>query len=275
MRVIRARYEDTDRWGENARGADAVVHLAGQTTLSEIGSDVREFQSTGVNVSGLCEFMHKTLIPRLVFASSAAVYGLGGTDEKEALYPINTYGHAKAIAEQIIRGYAEWCGGWWKARVLRFFNVYGPDPWPHRHDVISQFVEAARYERPMRVFVPDKTHQYYRDFVHVDDVVKAILWAITADVGVYQAYNVCAGDSYNIGTVAKRIQKWGAERGYDWEVTMVEHPDGRQVGSSFGLVGKLDRGMNGAWKPIDLKTGLADLLAGAFPKTCLRVVYMV
>ncbi|WP_323675904.1 NAD-dependent epimerase/dehydratase family protein [Halorubellus sp. PRR65] len=123
---------------------------------------------------------------RLVFASSAAVYGRPSQlpiPESEPTTPRSPYGISKLAADQYVRAYGDWddCD----AVALRFFNVYGPG---QVAGVIPTFLARARAGEPL---VVHGDGNQTRDFVHVDDVVRALVAAATT---------TATGEAFNVGT---------------------------------------------------------------------------
>ncbi|BAS57117.1 UDP-glucose 4-epimerase [Leptolyngbya boryana NIES-2135] len=174
---------------------DGLVHLA--ATPSVMDSWLHSTQSHHNNLSSiiavinLCQALS---IPKLVFASSAAVYGnLSATSisEEHAIAPISPYGLQKLASEQYGRLFAERCG--FSFVGLRLFNVFGDRQAPHSSysGVISQFIQAMQQGVPLTVY-GDGTQT--RDFVYVKDVAQAFVQALQAPLAPGSSL-VC-----NIGT---------------------------------------------------------------------------
>ncbi|HEX2675100.1 MAG TPA: ADP-glyceromanno-heptose 6-epimerase [Polyangiales bacterium] len=114
---------------------------------------------------------------RLIYASSAAVYGGGnaGFREEEACeYPLNVYGFSKLAFDNYVRRHLP--GAKIPIVGLRYFNVYGPQ---ERHkqrmaSVAMHLFDQLAANQPMRLF--EGSAEFLRDFVHVDDVVKVNLF---------------------------------------------------------------------------------------------------
>ncbi|WP_136689062.1 NAD-dependent epimerase/dehydratase family protein [Halorhabdus amylolytica] len=141
---------------------------------------------------------------RVVFASSAAIYGEPSTvplDETEPVDPSSPYGIDKCSADQYVRAYHDLYG--LETIALRYFNVYGPRQTAGDYSgVISIFREQANRDDPITV---DGDGTQTRDFVHVEDVVRAnCLAATTEHVGT--AYNVGTGEETTIRTLAEKIR---------------------------------------------------------------------
>jgi ADP-L-glycero-D-manno-heptose 6-epimerase len=148
----------------------------------------------------------------LVYASSAAVYG-GSLDFREGgegEQPLNVYGWSKLVFDQWLR--RRWDD--LKAPVvgLRYFNVYGPRE-AHKArmaSVIHHFSKQLAATGKVRLFggshgYPDGEHR--RDFVFVEDVVAANLWAANgaATSGIF---NVGTGESRSFNDVARAVIAW-------------------------------------------------------------------
>jgi len=161
---------------------DVIVHLAAQSSVS-IGEKEPEFTHRE-NVEGtrrVIEAAKACEVERLVFASTAAVYGTPKElplTENMMLAPDNVYGQTKLIGEEIIRkeldpteiDYA----------LLRFANVYGPRQNAEGEGgVVAMFCEALVTEQLPVIFGDG---QQVRDFIFVSDIVQAITWTIGGDI---------------------------------------------------------------------------------------------
>lgn len=140
---------------------------------------------------------------RLVFASSGgALYGETPTpaDERQPVRPLSPYGVAKHAAEQYLRWVSEHFGV--DCTVLRYANVYGPRQNASQEaGVIASFLKCALQGEPM-VIRGDGLQT--RDFVYVEDVVRANLLAMTSPCGTY---NIGTGISTSIEDLAALCAK--------------------------------------------------------------------
>lgn len=196
-------------------GYDAVVHLAG---LSLAGASVREplrYLQTNISRSlDLLGSMHRHGVRRLVFASSAAVYGDPGphpVPESAPLAPATPYAFSAVAVEQAII-YQVMTSNL-AAVSLRLFNVAGAcgplGEWhhPETHLIPTALQVAAGIRDAVPVNgvdygTPDGTA--VRDFVHVGDAARACLLALdaTADVG-YRVYNIGTGTGHSVRAVLR------------------------------------------------------------------------
>ncbi|WP_154020971.1 NAD-dependent epimerase/dehydratase family protein [Haloarcula sp. CBA1127] len=141
---------------------------------------------------------------RVVLASSAAVYGNPETvpiREEEPADPRTPYGIEKHLGEQYAQFYTERYG--LPTVPLRYFNVYGPRGLDGEYaGVIGTFIRQAQASNPLTV---EGDGEQTRDFVHVDDVVRANLLAATTDA-IGRPFNVGTGRSITINELAETVR---------------------------------------------------------------------
>lgn len=210
-----AMAESVDKIREviRAHRIDSVIHLAAKKQVGE--SMARPAWYAQQNIGGLANLliaMNAEAVTRLVYSSSAAVYGAtegAAIEESAPTTPINPYGFTKLVGEQLIAQSTEPSG--LRGASLRYFNVAGSG-WDELGDTsVSNLIPMvfARVDAgmPPTIFgddygTPDGT--CIRDYVHVLDLVAAHLAALDAtalgDPGVV-TYNVGTG----IGTSVRDI----------------------------------------------------------------------
>jgi UDP-glucose 4-epimerase len=200
-------------------GSDVVLHQAATS-----GPYAREnpVESHRVNASATLQLLEsaREADVRVVVASSAAVYGRTMTSpvsEDAPTTPTVPYGVQKLTADEYARMYHRLYGV--ETVVLRYFNVYGYRPGTSRRkSVVNIFVESARGGDELRIM---GNGSQVRDFVHVDDVVRATLRAaVTPHVG--EAFNVGTGTGTSIERLAALVQ----ERAPTVSVTRTEKRQG-------------------------------------------------
>ncbi|AXQ27355.1 NAD-dependent epimerase/dehydratase family protein [Solimonas sp. K1W22B-7] len=175
------------------QGIEGCIHLAAQVSAAR--SVEEPLASAERNVMGFINVLealrHHAVQPRLVFASSAAIYGeprsLPLTEEAVAS-PTNPYGLEKYVDELYADLYRRLHGV--SSLGLRFFNVYGPrqDPSSSYSGVISRFIERIAAGETPTVFGDGRQT---RDFIHVGDVAVAVATALDSDCN--GACNVATG----------------------------------------------------------------------------------
>lgn len=160
-------------------GKDGIFHHAALTSVSESYRKQEEYRD--VNVEGTRNVFEAALKSgtKVVFASSAGVYGNTGTiptPESAELQPANPYGVTKLEAEILARKY----GRDIDIVGLRYYNVYGEHPENSSLGVISKFYRAVSEGRPP---VIEGDGGQVRDFVSVNDVAKATVLAMEKKTG--------------------------------------------------------------------------------------------
>ena len=180
---------EMERLLERAR-VDAILHCAARSLVGESIRDPARYYRD--NVAGgivLLEAARQAGIGRIVFSSTAAVYGVPDATpipEDAPLRPINTYGETKRTFEGALRFYGDAYG--LRSVSLRYFNVAGAtersgelhDPETH---LIPNVLRAAETGEPITLFgddypTPDGT--CIRDYIHVADLADAHLAALEA-----------------------------------------------------------------------------------------------
>ena len=185
-----------------------VLHLAALVSVPEsFREPALNYQlnlATADCIARLClEFACK----RLVFASSAAVYGTHGVlpnQESAIPQPQSPYAAAKLASEVMLLGYAASYG--LEAICLRYFNVYGPrqDPGSPYSGVLSIFTDRFQGGLPVTVYGDG---EQTRDFISVRDVARANGEALTQMQVVADRYNVCTGQGISLNQVLAIYQE--------------------------------------------------------------------
>ena len=184
---------------------DRIVHLAAQ--VSVVHSVQNPLVDMQVNYGGtlhVLEYARATGVKKVVFASSAAVYGEVATmpvGEDTPTRPVSPYGIDKLASEHALDYYAAVHGV--PGTALRFFNVYGPrqDPSSPYSGVISIFADRARAGQTLTIFGDGGQT---RDFVYVGDVVRAIVAAL-GDGADRVVANVGTGGEITVLELARSI----------------------------------------------------------------------
>lgn len=193
--------ETLDRATENV---DLIFHEAGVVSVQQ--SVEEPMRANEVNLDATLALLERArdLDARVVLASSCAIYGQPTEvpiSEDEPFSPSSPYGLQKSALDHYARLYEELYG--LETVALRYFNIYGPrQSSGHYSGVISIFKRQATNGDPITV---DGDGEQTRDFVHVDDVVRANLLAATTE-HVGEAYNIGTGDSVTIRELAETIR---------------------------------------------------------------------
>jgi UDP-glucose 4-epimerase len=176
-------------------GCRAVAHLAAVASVqASVDDPVSTHQSNFVGTLNVCEAMREQGVKRIVFASSAAVYGNNGEglaiDEDTPKAPLTPYAVDKLASEYYLDFYRRQHG--LEPAIFRFFNIFGPrqDPSSPYSGVISIFTERAQQGLPISVFGDG---EQTRDFVYVGDLVTVLLQALELPEVAVGATNVGLG----------------------------------------------------------------------------------
>ncbi len=242
---------------------DAVVHLAAFIEAGEsMGKPGKYFMNNTVNSFNLLEAMRKHDVKKIVFASTAAVYGQPKTipiTEDAEKDPTNYYGLSKLMIEQMLDAYRIYGI---KNICLRFFNASGAaygigedhDPETHLIPIILQVAQGKRDS--ISIFGTDydtKDGTCIRDYVHVLDIAKAHELALEKDIE--GKFNLGTNSGYSVKQVIEACR----------EVTSQEIPakeEARRSGDPATLVASYDKAneMLG-WKP---EHGLNSIVKSAW-----------
>ena len=195
--VMQGDVRDADAVDAAVQGMDAVLHLAAQ--VSVLRSVAEPVVSAGHNITGflyVADAVRRHKVPRLVYASSAAVYGVPThlpLSEEAATQPLSPYGLEKLVNDH----YAELFRTLYNVSSvgMRYFNVYGPrqDPTSPYAGVISKFAHGLQTGTPLRVFGDGSQT---RDFVYVGDVAQANVRAL--ETSVQGVLNVGTGHTVSL-----------------------------------------------------------------------------
>ncbi|GGU59028.1 NAD-dependent dehydratase [Pseudomonas laurentiana] len=192
LQLIEGDVADATLVAQAAAGCQAVVHLAAVASVqASVEDPVKTHQSNFIGTLNVCEAMRLAGIRRVLFASSAAVYGNNGEGESISedtpKAPLTPYAVDKLASEQYLDFYRRQHG--LEPVIFRFFNIFGPrqDPSSPYSGVISIFSERALNGQPITVFGDG---EQTRDFVYVGDLVSVMLQALELDQVEEGAVNV-------------------------------------------------------------------------------------
>ncbi len=203
VRFLKGDLADRMLLKEAFAGAACVFH---QAAIASVKKSVEDpVRTNAVGIDGTLNVLiaaRDAGVDRVVQASSAAVYGSRANlpkTEDMLPEPMSPYAVSKLAAEHYARVFLELYG--LKTVSLRYFNVFGPkqDPSSEYSGVISRFISAILCdEQPVIYGDGEQT----RDFVYVNDVVRANILASRATSGVY---NIACAKSINLNTLVAVI----------------------------------------------------------------------
>ena len=185
------------------RGVDAVVHLAALIDVAE--SVEKPDLYFDVNVRGTYNVAKASKnVSTFVFSSSSAVYGEPirvPISEDHPLMPKSPYAASKVSGEAFVQAFANQYG--FRPVILRLFNVYGPKQSRAYTGVIIEFIKRVSRGEPPVIF---GNGEQTRDFIHVSDVVEAIMLSLSNE-GARGVFNIGSGEGIVINRLANLILK--------------------------------------------------------------------
>lgn len=207
VEFIRGSVADPDAVRDAIDGCAMVFHLAAQVSVPlslELPTETFEVNVYGTQL--LLEAAREAGCERLVFASSAAVYGDSPRlPKREGMRatPISPYGWSKYYGELLCRDYCRVFGV--PTVSFRFFNVYGPrqNPRSQYAAVVPRWITAALTDRKPIIFGDGKQ---VRDFIYIDDLLQGIWLGATHPNAVGKVFNLASGARYTLLELLQAIE---------------------------------------------------------------------
>ncbi len=243
---------------------EAVLHFA---AFIEVGESVQDpgkyYENNFSNALSLLRVMVEAKVKKIVFSSTAAIYGEPEKcpiEETQARAPINPYGKSKMMVEMAIEDFSKAHGLGYA--ILRYFNVAGASPdgtigedhFPESHLIPRILAGALDPNQPVKIFGTDYPTQdgtCVRDYVHVMDLVNAHILAIEKiEAGKGQTYNLGSENGFSVKEVIAACEAVTGKK-----LKVVE--EARRAGDSAVLVAssrKIKADLNWTRKYPDLKT---------------------
>ncbi|MGH9847799.1 MAG: UDP-glucose 4-epimerase GalE [Blastocatellia bacterium] len=211
---------DRDRLIETfeLHGIEAVIHMAASSLVGEsVAQPHRYFANNVVNGHMLLDAMLHVGVKKIVFSSTAAVYGAPEAmpiTEQTPPHPANPYGESKLAFEKMLRWYDEAYG--MRSVSLRYFNAagaserFGEDHEPETHLIPNILQVAAGKRSHVDIFgedypTPDGT--CVRDYIHVVDLADAHVLALNVLAERSEIYNLGYGSGYSVAEVVEMARQ--------------------------------------------------------------------
>ena len=252
-----------------AEGFDGVLHFAALSLVAEsVEQPERYYRNNVGGTLNLLEAMSEAGVSRLVFSSTAAVYGEPEEvpiPETATTVPTNPYGASKLAVDGLIGAVARARG--LAATSLRYFNVagasgrFGEDHHPETHLIPLVLQAAAGTRDSVKLFgtdYPTRDGTAIRDYIHIEDLGRAHLMALEAALpGEHRVYNLGNGAGFSVLEVVEAARRVTGRR-----IAPVEAP--RRAGDPPALVASSDKIRKElGWKPEkpELEAMLSDAWA--------------
>jgi UDP-glucose 4-epimerase len=201
---------------------EAVLHFAASIVVPDSVSDpLSYYRNNTVNTLSLLESCKSYQVGKIIFSSTAAVYGDGydyPVHEQLDTRPTNPYGWSKLMDEQIIRDLAY--ASDLRYAIIRYFNVAGADlearigqKTPNATHLIKVATQVALGQRPyLNVFGQDyatKDGTAIRDYIHVEDLAAAHVLALEHlnNGGLSDTFNCGYGQGYSVNEVIAALKR--------------------------------------------------------------------
>lgn len=209
LELVEGDVADAELVTQVTAGCSAVVHLAAVASVqASVEDPVRTHQSNFIGTLNVCEAMRVHGLRRVLFASSAAVYGNNGEGESIAedtpKAPLTPYAVDKLASEQYLDFYRRQHG--LEPVVFRFFNIFGPrqDPSSPYSGVISIFSQRAVQGLPITVFGDG---EQTRDFLYVGDLVQVMVQALEQPQVEEGAVNIGLNQATSLNQLLAALEK--------------------------------------------------------------------
>ena len=198
--VVRGDVLDIGLLTKSLSGVDVVIHLASNPDIARAATEPEiDFYQGTMLTNNVVEAMRRAGVPSLLYASGSGVYGdLGEFEAFEdfgPLIPVSTYGASKLSGEVLIASYCFMFG--LTACAFRFGNVVGTR---QTHGVGFDFVRRLSKD-PTRLRILGDGQQS-KSYIHVSDVVAAVLHANQQEENIFRAFNVATGDYITVKDIA-------------------------------------------------------------------------
>lgn len=207
VEVVVADIRNKHRAQQLARGADVIVHLAALTGVRGLSYTDTKL-GIEVNIDSTVHYLEAAAfnrVPRFILASTAGAL-FNGRDmvvtERRVPSPVSSYGASKVAAEAYASAYA--AGHGIDAVALRFTNVYGPYS-DSKNSAIARWIRQSLEHQRIEIF---GTGEATRDFVHVHDVVEAVVSSalLPEAPGEIRPYVIGSGTAMKMLGVAELVQ---------------------------------------------------------------------
>lgn len=191
---------DTANLARATEDASQIFHCAAKISVPESFQIPNEYYKTNVlGTKNVIEAAKKS-DSKIVFSSSAAVYGEANkiVGENAPMSPLSPYAENKKDAENLLHETKI------PSVALRYFNVYGPGQSAAYAGVITAFILNALKGEDLKIFGNGKQ---VRDFIYVDDVARANIAAMNYSASNFEIFNIGSGVETSINDLAELIIK--------------------------------------------------------------------
>jgi len=238
LEIVTGDAADLPNLTAQARGADTLFHFASNPDIARaVREPTIDFYAGTLLTQNVAEAARVAGVVRVLYASGSGVYG----EMRDQWYaeeplngrPVSTYGASKLAGETLFSAYAAMFG--LRAYAFRFANVVGPN---QTHGVGYDFLRRLR-QNPVRLDILGNGQQT-KSYIHVEDVVAALLLLRRLDPGGYDVFNVSTDDFLTVTEIAElsvatlglapgsvQFSYSGGDRGWKGDVPLVRIANGK------------------------------------------------
>ncbi len=200
FQVVHADASDLRRLTAAMAGHDVVIHLASNPDIARAATEPEiDFYQGTVLTNNVVEAMRRSGVGKLLYASGSGVYGEPGElpvrESDGPFRPVSTYGASKLAGEALIASYCAMFD--LRACAFRFANVVGPR---QTHGVGFDFLRRLTADPSTLRILGDG--QQSKSYIHVLDVVAAVLLALDRSAAPFEAFNVSTLDAITVAEIA-------------------------------------------------------------------------
>ena len=241
---------DLDSWKKIVDHSDIIFHLSGNTSIAVAEKNpVNSLNEELLPITNLVNAAKKLSIkPRVVYASTATIYGLTHefpVSEDQPSVPITSYDSNKLSVEKKLKMATR--DNLIESVSLRLANVYGPsinDSSAHDRGILSKITRLGFENKSIKIY---GTGNYIRDYIYIDDVVQAFLFASTLNYEEIKKnddilFNVASGVGIPIknvfGLIVNEIEKI---TGFNLKIENVSWPSGISEIEKRNFIGSAER----------------------------------
>jgi UDP-glucose 4-epimerase len=221
-RLIEGSVTDRDLVNELVADNSLVLHLAARNIIASTANPLDDYAT---NIGGTLNVLlaaRASKVDRVVYTSSASVYGNPRTipiNEDDPLWTLSPYAVSKLGGENYCTAFAESYG--LRVATVRYSNVYGPGQRPDNPycGVVSRFLVQAHEGQPISIHGDG---EQTRDYTYIDDAVEATLAAAVHPRADGEVFNVGTGIETSVNRLAESV---GRALGLDVDVRHVDRRD--------------------------------------------------
>jgi UDP-glucose 4-epimerase len=201
--VLQGEAANLNRLTDAMHGHDVVIHLASNPDIARAATEPEiDFYQGTLLTNNVVEAMRRSGVPRLLYASGSGVYGELGAEpvgeDDGPFRPVSTYGASKLAGEALIASYCAMFG--LSACAFRFANVVGPR---QTHGVGFDFLRRLT-ANPAELHILGDGRQT-KSYIHVLDVVEAVLLALDNCAAPFEVLNVSTLDTITVEEIADEV----------------------------------------------------------------------